>query len=841
MSHDSPFFPLNSAPDADPRRNISSLDPKLSRTNYYDGRLLKAADLTRDQLYLDERLREVGRVLGHGIVRGLEVKINRDGVMRVSPGLAIATSGRVLELEGESLAINLYDSAQIASLNQGFRRFERGLYAVTLQYAEAGSGSAEIYPRDLEGERGFQFNAYAEGVEVTLVPLKLRTPRFTPKGADSIASSVSARAGLVRELISNPDQLLEISEEGVALGLLSIENGRPMWLDRGLLRRPMRSPNEPYQLQRDLQVHYEELFQDVLQMREQSARRQEFPAAHYFSLLPPFGSVPRDSIDPERGKQGYFPESFDVSIAPVREDDLPTILAQSEALDPIDLEKERDVDIMLLVPMGDHEFAWRARQLEQNDDGHNKLVHVDPLALRLYGKGELPADSTNAAVWRAIWAQTNQLIYVRRPTRVAETQVSAVVLASGYERPDPEAGLPPDMEAFALEKIQLEEALSALQKENAALQAELEEDRGEQLAEAEARIETLQKEIAILLARLSEDDAEIPGQIAELISENNRLRQQLAEANELIEQLQQGNGNSNSNDAALQAEISVLTQRLKEAEATIEALKNRDDGAEGVRPPSIEELVRYRGVKNEVALKAAAELEQVVKDDPQRLGIISSILLYADRKYDAPLWPTLLLLADNKRLFQFLALLREDSGRRSIAEVVVKEAQVIGVNDNNLLLMWQALLKEERPVDRSTNSPVNRADNRFFDRVVMPSIVDNSDFSAVKVVPLEVLAKNRGFNDEAILKDLLSVVGRDPALVALINQIAALVAPRYDVALWRSLPAIIKGEAAEKFRDFLLKAVQRDMPLGLAVATTNRRYQLNAKLRSAWADLDFER
>lgn len=66
---ENPFSPMATYDSQTTISSISSLDPKLSRTNYYDGRLLRASDLTRDQFYLDERLREVGRALGQGIVR----------------------------------------------------------------------------------------------------------------------------------------------------------------------------------------------------------------------------------------------------------------------------------------------------------------------------------------------------------------------------------------------------------------------------------------------------------------------------------------------------------------------------------------------------------------------------------------------------------------------------------------------------------------------------------------------------------------------------------------------------------------------------------------------------
>ena len=76
------------------------LDKERERSHYFDGKLLKAQDLLRDQNYVDARLRQAGRAYGAGIVAGLELELN-DGLLRVHRGLGIAPSGRVLELRND--------------------------------------------------------------------------------------------------------------------------------------------------------------------------------------------------------------------------------------------------------------------------------------------------------------------------------------------------------------------------------------------------------------------------------------------------------------------------------------------------------------------------------------------------------------------------------------------------------------------------------------------------------------------------------------------------------------------------------------------------------------------
>lgn len=691
----SPFNPMDSSGDADTARNVSSLDPNLSRTHYFDGRLLKASDLIRDQLYLDERLREVGRALGEGIVRGLAVTLDGDGHIRVGSGLAVAPSGRVLELEaGEGLEINLFDRAAIAELNPGFRYFPRGLYAVTLSYAEKGEGSAEAYPRDLAEDRGFHFNAFAEGVELGLTPLRMRQPHRTVAGGDGDIGALAGRAALVRELLGNPGQPPELPEHAVALGAVAIEDGRPVWLDRGLVRRPHRPPAAPYVFQADLHRHYEELLAAVLAARRAGLREETFPAGHYFELLPPYGSLPAVAVNPEQGRQGFFPEGFEVSVAPVREDDLPAIIEQSRGLEPIDLRRDRDVDIMVLVPLSDHQFAWRARQLQHAVDGgrdHTRLEHLDPLALRLYGEPAIHDMGPDAAVWRDIMARGGDPVYVRRPARVAETRVSAVVLARGYELPDSEGELPADGEGWEETRIALENRVSELEGENDRLREALESDPDERLDEARERIAELRARVAELEGRL-EDIPALEEQLDNLTGERDQLQEDLAEARSRIEELEAGD---DAEEAQLRARVRELEQqletarnrvrgleqqletartrnrelkrRLEDAKARIEELESGGTPEEPIDLGEVEirrigELAASAGVDNESQIANLRETLEVSNRPEEALKHLNFMVALTPERYTDPLWlsmPTLVKTALSGQFVEFLQHVRQ--------------------------------------------------------------------------------------------------------------------------------------------------------------------------------------
>lgn len=67
------------------------------KNHYYPGKLLRAGDFIREQEYVNRKLEFINRKFhGFGIVEGLDVHVEEDGVLHISEGSAIDLSGRII-------------------------------------------------------------------------------------------------------------------------------------------------------------------------------------------------------------------------------------------------------------------------------------------------------------------------------------------------------------------------------------------------------------------------------------------------------------------------------------------------------------------------------------------------------------------------------------------------------------------------------------------------------------------------------------------------------------------------------------------------------------------------
>ncbi|BAL26835.1 hypothetical protein [Azoarcus sp. KH32C] len=801
------FTPLRIGTTNAAGERISSIDPLLSRTNYFDGQLLKASDLNRDQIYLDERLLELGQVFGAGIVRGLDLSLQSGHLLQVAPGIAIAPSGRVLQLANTPLTIDLLNSGLIATLNDGrFRSYARGLYALALTHAEVVDGVAEAFPKDLAAPRVPHVAAWAEGVELRLMPLPLPLPR---------QDEIAVRATLARELLSGGERLALPSDDAVALGLIAVERGRVLWLDRGLLRRPQRALNTPNAIQQDLAAHYQELMQAVLTARQSAGLRGAFAASQYFRVLPPWGPIPQDCIDPVGGRQQFFPKDYEVSIAPVRRSELEAVLADSAHLAPIDLERDADCDVMVLVPMSDTAFALRARQLEAPAEvvprSLGRLARLDRLALRILPQLPIHRIDTDADVWRAIWADVNpaELMFVRRPPRTAETAVSAVVLALGMTLPPPGSALPPDA---ALLEEQLDAALEnvdAAEEARGALEAEI--------ARLKVRIAELEKAVAA-----GGGDQRLTDALAEI----ERLKLALAAAQKEIETLKSDDRNAAVLANALEAasdRIDALKAELDAARAEIERLKTAASPVDETLKQRIEELAAAldaERAKSATLEQDKATLTAQLDAARQRIGELEAALKDALAKLETAGGTDADLQAARDEIAKLKAEL--DAARASLETTRAELADTRAKLDASLAREATALARvaELQNALAAANNEIATLRARVAELEIQLADA-NAAIEKLKIeaaqasnlaieLTLERLARARGADDAGVkaARGADSLIGGvEPARIAAV-QIVGLADRRLDPALWPSTLAIARAGLAgfEKIRDRLFDA-----------------------------------
>lgn len=178
----------------------------LTRLNYYDGKYLRAPDMTLEQAWVRSLVELSNQAGGAGVAHGLDTTLGTDDTLRVGAGLAVDPAGRLLLLPGPV-------STGIADLIARSRRPDRPveasrtggsgfgdcllddappadvvvsgdeLYVVTIGHAEALCGEEDVYGTPCESacvtttDRPYRL----EGVVLRADPLRLRTPLATSR------------------------------------------------------------------------------------------------------------------------------------------------------------------------------------------------------------------------------------------------------------------------------------------------------------------------------------------------------------------------------------------------------------------------------------------------------------------------------------------------------------------------------------------------------------------------------------------------------------------------------------------------------------------------------------
>ena len=156
-----------------------------------------------------------------------------------------------------------------------------------------------------------------------------------------------------------------------------------------------------------------------------------FPAITHFPALPPAGPLPAGVINAVDFTQNYFPAEVDVDFTIIPEDELPALIEEALALQPIDLtasaESLDSTAVMILAPVP--RVEWRAVAARVGQGATLALRLVKPAAPNLIAqrrpfeilqKLRLPREALQSkalgpadAEWQRL-ARLNNLWFVRR-------------------------------------------------------------------------------------------------------------------------------------------------------------------------------------------------------------------------------------------------------------------------------------------------------------------------------------------------------------------------------------------------------------------------------------------
>jgi hypothetical protein len=358
-------------------------DSRRSRPNYFDGRFLKASDLTADQTYFLSRQADLARSSGFGVIEGLmvtndanadnrRIEINRSTIVRISAGYGLTPSGELVAIPVD-LDVNLADLASVQRLNAAFGlaaipteplRSATGLFVLGLRPVEYTEDPIASYPTSPGGERKVQDGMIREATVVSLIPYT-----DVGDGSDEQGRSQAARAIFLAG--SSQTSLANV----LPIAMVALSRGVVQWVDTWLVRRELGGDSRQIlalggvsrALREAHAQQYAEHLKVILDQRTANSRGLSFSAAEHFSILPPVGPFPAaaiqiipssDSIDPNSPNQFtqiFFPPEIEVDLSIIPEDELAAVVEDSLLLPPIDLtltaEARDSIAVLLLIPV----------------------------------------------------------------------------------------------------------------------------------------------------------------------------------------------------------------------------------------------------------------------------------------------------------------------------------------------------------------------------------------------------------------------------------------------------------------------------------------------------------
>lgn len=229
------------------------------RSAFFNGRLLSAEDLSREQQARDGAERRLARLIGCGVAEGLMVAAGAGSVLHIAAGLGVTPSGAVIDIGNLDLDLS---SAGRGSSFSGFGNCaaglaegqpQAGLYLLTLSPAWSPQGRAATLLGEVGAcnRRTEQPAVRARLVEVQpptgLAAASLRNElavAMLSPGQGLMAVPAAGRVGWwMRQRIAGGAAAPGLTADELPLALLQIDaQAVPLWIDTASARRRLAQP-----------------------------------------------------------------------------------------------------------------------------------------------------------------------------------------------------------------------------------------------------------------------------------------------------------------------------------------------------------------------------------------------------------------------------------------------------------------------------------------------------------------------------------------------------------------------------------------------------------------------
>jgi hypothetical protein len=373
------------------------INGSLRATNFFNGRLVTGADMTREQNARREAVWRGGRAAGDGIISGLEIT-KADGdkpVVNVAKGLAVNRCGQALYLSDTAKVDLLQRFGKVTQpstifgdcqpIVRGTYEAGFGFYLLVLSPAETTQGSAPTSGLN-NAFAACNTDVILETVQFRLLavdPFLTNQPRPRPTMLRNFIAYRCFGAGEIQNYLKNPlgfslasygllDEMRQktLSDSDVPLAIIHWTSDGLEFVDMWAVRRRLtrRTTDEDWthligdRRRSENEAMMRQFADHIVNLEIEETNLRAIQADDYFRYLPPAGLLPIALSREQRGfdLDEFFGPKGSEEIALLEGDRLRTLLEESLTHLPIDMDADEKI-----------QFYFMRENLEAGEQGQN--------------------------------------------------------------------------------------------------------------------------------------------------------------------------------------------------------------------------------------------------------------------------------------------------------------------------------------------------------------------------------------------------------------------------------------------------------------------------------------